>query len=394
LAAEIRDEGELEIPQAPECYGAEIERRGLMRMEPVRSEDDEEFAYEEFMRRPSTAPDVGVDLRGFATREQAQLVGGQVNGFVQMSGRFLNLRRLKEVIVAWDYDAALAGIDRGAPVGKPLKATRDALGVGIAMAPAVLDGGEARAVIVFNAFHMSVFAEPERPELEGLRKDMVYTIIHECAHVHDLEMKETCLPGVVLRLQLAPRDGLLFGLIDPCWDEYIACRLSAPFAPESTLRGYEEVFCKSLEDARSHSDAAIRQYRMHRDVERLLAESAGCYKRLLTYAAYLAGHLDGIARDAQDAAPEAMKTIERNAWFKPYFERLKAELQSMHAQYGAWEGISVYEPLKQLAYELLKDSCIDVQPRPNGGAYIHVPFRAGTIPTPAEQASFLRDCGE
>ena len=357
-------------------------------MEPVEPVDDDEVSYEEFMRRPSTAPDVGVDLRGFATREQAELVGRQVNGIVQMCGRFLNLRRLKQVIVAWNYDETLAGLDRGVPVARPLTATRDALGVGIAMAPAILDEGEALSIIVFNALHMSVFAETERPDLEEQRNEMSYTIVHECAHVHDLEMREKCLPGIVLRLQLGQRDGLLYSLIDPCWDEYIACRLSAPFAKEPTLRRYEEVFCKALDGARLKADAAIRQYRMHRDVQRLLDEAAGCYKRLLTYGAYLIGHLDGIARDLNDAAPEAMKAIERNDWFKPFFERLKIELQAMHAGYGAWEGMAVYEPLKRLAYELLKDSGIEIQARPNGGAYINVPFSAGTIPSLAEQANF------
>ncbi len=357
-------------------------------MEPVEREDDEELSDEEFMRRPSTAPDVGVDLRGFATREQAELVGAQVNAFVQMSGRFLNLRRLKQVIVAWDYDETLAGLSRGAPGARPLRATCDALGVGIAMAPTVLDDGEVRAVMVFNALHMSVFAEAERPGLETQRNEMIYTIIHECAHVHDLEIKEKCLPGVVLRLQLGPRDRLLFGLIDPCWDEYIACRLSAPFAKESTLRGYEEVFCKSLDGAQPNADAAIRQYRMHSDVDRLLDEAAGRYKRLLTYGAYLIGHAEGLERDLSDAAPEAVNAIARNSWFRPFFEKLGTELRMMNTNYGAWEGMGVYEPLKQLGYELLRDRGIEIQTRPNGGAYISVPLRDETIPSLAEQMEF------
>jgi hypothetical protein len=394
LIAEIRIAGGVEILAAPGWYGARIEKRGARPMEPVEPVDDDEASYEEFMRRPSTAPDVGVDLRGFATREQAELVGGQVNGFVQMCGRFLNLRRLKQVIVAWNYDETLAGLDRGVPVARPLTATRDALGVGIAMAPAILDEGEARSVIVFNALHMSIFAEPERTDLEEQKNEMIYTIIHECAHVHDLEMREKCLPGVVLKLQHGPRDELLYGLIDPCWDEYIACRLSAPFAKESTLRGYEEVFCKSLDGARSNADAAIRQYRMHRDIQRLLDEAAGSYKRLLTYGAYLIGHLDGLGRDVNDAAPEAMTAIERNDWFKPFFDRLKMELQAMHANYGAWEGMAVYEPLKRLADEVLKESGIEIQARPDGGAYINVPFRAGTIPSLAEQIAFRSANGD
>ena len=140
-------------------------------MEPMEPAEDADPGYEEFMRRPSTAPDCGVDLRGFATKEQAEQVGSCVNGFIQMCGRIFDLKRLKQVIVARDYDATLAALERGATVSGPLKATCDGLGVGIAMTPTILDEGEPKSVIVFNALHMSVFAEPERADLEGLRTD-------------------------------------------------------------------------------------------------------------------------------------------------------------------------------------------------------------------------------
>lgn len=357
-------------------------------MEPMEPAEDADRGYEEFMRRPSTAPDCGVDLRGFATKEQAEQVGSCVNAFVQMCGRIFDLKRLKQVIVAWDYDATLAALERGAPVSGPLKATCDGLGVGIAMTPTILDEGEPKSVIVFNALHMSVFAEPDRADLEGVRKEMGYTIIHECAHVHDLEMRVKSLRDVILKVQLGPRDRILFPVADACWSEYIACRLSAPFAPDSTLQGYAEVFAKSLEGAVGATDAAIRQYRMHRDIERLLGEAAEVYKRLLTYSAYLVGHVEGLSQSIGDAAPDAMRVIERNSWFKPFFEQLRNELEALYGAYGEWKSLEVFEPLKRLVYELLKDRGIDVQAKPDGGAYINVPFREGTVPSLSEQAAF------
>lgn len=357
-------------------------------MEPLEPAEDADPGYEEFMRRPSTAPDCGVDLRGFATKEQAERVGASVNGFIQMCGRIFDLRRLKQVIVARDYDESLAVLERGAPVSGPLKATRDGLGVGIAMTPTIIVDGEPRSVIVLNALQMSVFAEPERADLEEIRNEMSYTIIHECAHVHDLEMRVKCLPNVILKLQLGPRDGILFPVADACWSEYIACRLSAPFAPASTLQGYVEVFGKSLEGAVGTANAAIRQYRMHRDIERLLGEAAGIYKRLLTYGAYLVGHVDGLSRSIEDAAPDAMRAIERNSWFKPFFERLRRDLSALYGVYGEWKSLEVFEPLMRLVYELLKDRGIDVQAKPDGGAYVNVPFSEGTIPSPSEQIAF------
>src|ERR1051325_1229324 len=98
----------------------------------------DEDAVEEFLRRPSTLHDIGVDLRCFDTEERAKRVGEAVNSLLQIFGRLLNLKRLLRVIVAYDYHETLAAIERGIATEKQLKATNDELAVGIAMAPAVM----------------------------------------------------------------------------------------------------------------------------------------------------------------------------------------------------------------------------------------------------------------
>jgi hypothetical protein len=54
-----------------------------------------------------------------------------------------------------------------------------------------------------------------------------------------------------------------------------------------------------------------------------------------------------------------------------------------------WNGLEIYEPVKQLADELLKLGGIDIQPRADDGAYVHIPFSAETMPTLGEQIAFL-----
>ena len=58
-------------------------------------------------------PDIGIDLQGFATEEQANAVGREVFSILHVLGKILNLKRLSQVIVAYDYDDALARLDRG-----------------------------------------------------------------------------------------------------------------------------------------------------------------------------------------------------------------------------------------------------------------------------------------
>jgi hypothetical protein len=147
------------------------------------SEHRDAEAIEEFGRMPSTLPNIGVDLYGFATSELANTVGAAIHDWLHIFGKILNLKRLLRVMVAHDYRGALAGIARGAPVSRPLTATNDEIAVGIAMTPTVLHEGEPRSIMVLNADYMYIFAQPESPETDAVREQMIYTIAHESAHV-------------------------------------------------------------------------------------------------------------------------------------------------------------------------------------------------------------------
>ena len=78
--------------------------------------------------RTSTTPDVRISLRGFSSEAGAKEMGEIVGIWLRILGACLNLERLEGVTVAYDYDAALAEIDRGISVRNPLAATRDEIG--------------------------------------------------------------------------------------------------------------------------------------------------------------------------------------------------------------------------------------------------------------------------
>ena len=351
--------------------------------------DLEAGAIEDFARLPSTLPPIGVDLRGFPTEEQAKSVGEAINSWLYAFGKILNLKGLKQVIVAYDYDGALAGIDRGAAVSRPLTATNDGVAVGIAMTPTVLVEGEPKSVMVLNAAYMAIFALDDKPEHGAVRDQMIYTLAHECGHVHDLDVRASCLPEIILKKQLSFRDGILFAIASGCWDEYIACRLSAFIGKEAALRPLEDTFCTALERAKGRADAAIRQYRMHADVSRMTNEVAEEYKRVMVYASYMLGHIDGMEGAVGDLVPKALDVMERHPYFKPFFSKLHEDLRAMHTTYGEWKDLDVYEPLRQLADEFLRLGGIEIQERPDGAAYVNVPFSPETTPTMEEQTVFL-----
>jgi hypothetical protein len=352
-------------------------------------EISEAEALDEFARRPSTLPPIGVDLRGFPTEELARAVGAEVEGSLYQLGKLLNLKRLMRIVVAYDYNETLASIDRGAAVSRPLAATNNGLAVGIAMTPAVLHEGEPRSVMVLNAAYLSVLGQPESAETSEARDVVLYTLAHESGHVHDLDMQATAFPGEILREHLSFRDGILYEIASGCWEEYIACRLSAFMGKEVTRRALEDTFCGALERAKEQADLAIRQYRMHADVARVTREVAEQYKSVMVYAAYLLGHVDGVGGAVEEIAPRAINRIDSHSYFKRFFARLHDELRALRGSYGRWQSLEVFEPLKTLADDLLKIGGIDIRPRPDGGAHVVIPHSEATMPTLAEQMAFL-----
>ncbi len=239
-----------------------------------------------------------------------------------------NLKRLFKIIVAYDYGAALAGVDRGVGTSRPLTATENGIAVGIAMTPAILHQGEPRSVLVLNAAYMTALADFEDASTVELRDVALYTLAHECGHVHDLDVQATSLPNVLFNRRLGFRDEILFRIASGCWDEYIACRLSAFMGKESTLQWMEETFCAAIERAKNRADAAIRQYRMHHDVQRATDEASAEYKSVLVYWSYLLGHVDGLR--------VTLLIVNIPA------KRLKERINELNAHFRLIEVVSIY----------------------------------------------------
>ena len=160
------------------------------------------------------------------------------------------------------------------------------------------------AVMVLNAAYVNVLIELENSAADSMRERILYTLAHECGHVHDLDVQASMLSRTILKMQLPFREGVLFAIASGCWEEYIACRLSAVMGKDQILRDFEETFCKSVAQACDRANAAIRQHHMRKDVIRLTNDVAGEYKRVMVYEFYLLGHVDGRAHRSRRFLPQ------------------------------------------------------------------------------------------
>jgi hypothetical protein len=333
----------------------------------VSSEDSE-------TERPSTLPDtVSISLNGFESEEAAHRFAAMLREYLFAIGRNLNLERLVAVTVAYDYQTALANIDRGIEGTPALTATSESYGIGVAMTPAVLRDGQLRSHMVFNA---NVIREIEAEEIN---RNLFYLIAHECGHVHDLKARDETFPNfLVTRRYFNIRDSALGSISAACWEEYAACYFSAPFSSESTTADLTEIFIGATRDARARANQFIAEYRVHAALPRVISEVGAEYGNVLKFAAYLLGQLHGQGLRLADCAL-AIEFIAAH-WCSTFIHRLDEALSALMARYGEWEDIAEFATLETIADDLLQDGGIIMSIRPENDVYVAIPFTPETTP--------------
>jgi hypothetical protein len=354
-----------------------------------KQEPDTNTWYDEVSVRPSTLPDITISLTNFAREEDARLLGDIIRGYLDFFGKLMDLSGLSRVWVSYDYEGTLANLERGFETQSRLAPTNDDIGIGIAMTPAILEGGKAKSVMVLNALHMMVLTQPDNAETQPYYRQMTYTLAHECGHVHDLAIKVRSLPGTWLTMRLGRYHGTLFEIADACWSEYIASRLSARLSPIELTGQYEDTFCNQFEAGLPAICGYLRQYRMHGDVPRVLDECSYVVKKILVYASYLFGQLHGLEQSFDEAAPKANAALDHHPELLALVKQLEAELQVLYGSYGSWPSFDVFEPVKRIAFDLFAEFGLILGEGTDDGMSVRIPLTPETMPDLAEQFEFL-----
>jgi len=323
-----------------------------------------------------TVPDkIAVNLRGFAddasTRKFAEFLGG----IVSWISRWINVERLDGITVAYDYNEALASLDRGFQTSIPLIATSDNEIIGVAMTPAVLRDGVVKAHMIFYAgVVLPLKMRDETPEfLQSL-----YLVAHECGHIEDWKSWDQAFPNTLFQMRVNDiEDEVLSGEAEPLWREYAACRVSAWFGPEQTAT-MEENLVSVMKDAKNQCNDAIRKYRIHGDVNRVLAEASRSICRPLRMTAYLLGHLDGLGQDLTNV-PITRDLLFASPYGK-YVELLQNVSRGLWVERGRWSSLQVFSPLKNIVRDALADGGLILSRREGGQLHVDIPFTPETMP--------------
>lgn len=324
---------------------------------------------------PPTAPEsFQVSLRGFTDADEAEQFGNTMGMAVREISRFIDLERLDGVTVAYDYDDALSQLDRGYEATKPLTRTAGDQLLGVAMAPAVLREGAVKAHLVFHA----PFVLPLEDEQSEHYQQALYLVAHECGHIEDLKHRDECFPGTILQRQITDyEEALLEQITSVLWEEYAACHASAILGPEEAPV-FEESLVSVLSVARDKANVAIRSYRLHGDIDRVLEEAGRPLCEPLRLAAYLFGHLDGTDADL-DTVPQARDALTASP-YNAFADRLRDTLRDLWSRRGQWASCEEFEPLNDLARDVLAHGGLILERLPDGELHVDIPFTPETMP--------------
>lgn len=289
-------------------------------------------------------------------------------------GRAMDLERLDGVTVAFDFDAALASIDLGyeSTHAKGYTKTGEFLCVGKALT--VKRCGKLMSHVVFHASTVGLLIYPEH-ESHPLA---VNIIAHEFAHVTGLKWNDAAMPGLLL----APHqtDWFTASLFDAAliiWDEYLACRLAAGFGDAVAQR---TLYAKNYEGdaalAISRTREPIKAYRIHGDLEKMMAEIRVPLIQPLKLAGYLLGHLDGM-EDEQSL--DALCPHQVETPYHSVLPALRTELRKLWNTHGNTGGVERFDGVIELIIQVYEGA--GTHPKKQGDHYyVNVPYTPETLP--------------
>mgnify|MGYP005991763967 CR=1 FL=1 len=328
---------------------------------------------------PTTVSGLNVSVKGFDNEDAARQLGQFVGEIVIELGRSLDLTTLDGVTIGVDYDAALASVDRGMSGLRPLSRSDTTEMQGVAMSPAVMRDGVVKTHLVFSAERLVplIWQGPEVTDDD--RAVSVGIIAHECAHVQVTAEKERAIPACRFGTPIEGYEhAVMFQIAEVCWDEYAVCRLSAPFASmQNDTHAATVIACAEV--AGDQTDAAIRSYRLHGDLDRLLGEAGPPLCSPLKAVAYLLGGLDGDGADWSSQA--AARTAIDDAGYGDIVDELHAELRRLWDTRGSWTPtLDTFALLEAIAKSTFDANGIFFHTNADGDCRIDVPFTPGTMP--------------
>ena len=209
---------------------------------------DEEGKTDELPQGITIPSDLQFSARMFPDEDYAKEAMYKLHSVLSVISQSIDLTNLDGVTVAFDYDEALADLDRGYETTYTLTATKG-VAIGVAMAPTVIRDGVIKTHLVLNANYALSILEGPGEETEYFWQSL-HLIAHECAHVEVTAAFDKSFPGFLLQKTHSNiLDNMRWQVILATWDEYAVCRIAGSIG-DDPVEGYLETLVKVLGDTR------------------------------------------------------------------------------------------------------------------------------------------------
>lgn len=303
----------------------------------------------------------------------------KLHSVLSVISQSIDLTNLDGVTVAFDYDEALAELDRGYDTTYTLTATKDAA-IGVAMAPTVIRDGVIKTHLVLNAnYALSILEEPgEKTEYFW---QSLHLVAHECAHVEVTAAFDRSFPGFLLQKTHSNLlDNMRWQVILATWDEYAVCRIVGTIGYDPA-DGYLETLVKVLGDVRGQCYEMIKAYRTHGDVGQVAAEVYGKLGDLLKFASYFLGAV--AAHENPETHPNALTEEAEFGWFAPFYERLIAAHEVLWSEFGKWEDMDTFETIGDVLEDMAESIGVEAKRESDELINFNIPYRQESMPDSA-----------
>lgn len=326
---------------------------------------------------PSTVPaDATIAFRGIpADAEWFPAFQRTLQEITIGCGRIFDLHLLEGITVGSDYDDALASVRLGYESRTAKGYTKSEGLVGVGKTLRVLRAEGLKGHIVLNASCLGDLIDESSVGFLATAN----IVAHELAHVAVLGWFEDTLPGLLLSSHEGDwATAMLRDIALTVWEEYAACRLSAPISSEEVTTRYAECLSIATLSALPAAREKIKDYRLHGDVSRLLVEISAPLGNALKMAAYLLGHLEGL----EDGRPvDSLCPGCTEAGFSGIVANLRQALREAWDNRDAWGGIEGANGIVGAILAALRTAGAIVTLRQEApGTYVDVPFTPETMP--------------
>lgn len=315
-------------------------------------------------------------LMGFAQTEQMQTFVSDVSALMIELGTVMDLSRLSGVTIGYDFEAAINSVDLGyeSKEGRSYTNNKDFVCIGKALN--VKRGDLVMQHVVYHAGFIEQVSDPDHAD----HQQAIHIIAHELGHVAELKWREEALPGAMLAHQSGDAvDAMLLQASLAIWEEYAACRLTAAYGDAARQQTqYSDNYQQSTAVALERAKSAIKSYRTHADVDKLLFEAGEHLAPPIKMLGYLLGHLDGLDFEGSldELCPVHIGTI-----YQPLAPQLHAELRGLWDSHPNWGGVECFDGLKALVKQAYRAAGMNIR-KEGDGHYVDVPFTIDTMPMP------------